>query len=155
MPDEIKTVTRRMLDRRLNPPAYVDEVRPTQTKHIFARTKQGTAIETATGAVNMGSIHFSGSHYDFSQGSYSFRAIRRTISIGSMASDGQCWWHLHHSRLGTVDSVGFRKNDSSPWVDKAAPMEPLYAFGPGTLTVRMQSLKGTHRVATSLEGIFS
>ncbi len=147
-------VTRRLLDKRRDPWEYRDEELPTKTVHIFPRAKQGTAIDSIAGETKMGSINFSGSHYDFGPGSYSLRIIRRTITIGSMASDGQCWWHLHHSREGTIDSIGFRKNDYSPWIHHGNPMEPLYALGPGTITVIMESLKGTHRIASSLEGIF-
>ena len=146
--------TRRFLDRSKNPPEYVDEELPTVTRHIFAREKQGTAIEPASGALNMGSICFSGSHYDFGPGSCALRILRRTVSYGSMETGGQLNWHLRHSRLGTVESLSFHNADKSPLVDHGGPMNPLYSFGPGTITTYMQSVVGTHRIASSLEGIF-
>lgn len=127
---------------------------PTKTVHIFARTKQGTAIDQPAGEVNMGSLAFSGSHYDFNPGSFSLRIIRRSVGYGSMASNGQLEWCLHHSRLGTVEKLTFRSHTNSPRVDHGDPMAPLYSFGPGTVTVRMRSLKGTHRISSSMEGIF-
>jgi hypothetical protein len=147
--------SRMHLDESLNPPGMVHEKLPTVTKKIFARTKMGgTAIDSTHGAVNFGSLAFSGSHRQFTPGSYALRVIRRTLSVGSMASDGRVWWKLHHSRLGTIDSIGFRKADYSPWLHSSSPMAPLYALGPGTITMYWQSQKGTHRVSASMEGVF-
>lgn len=145
-------VTRRFFD-----PAQMrmrDEEVPTVTLKIMKRgAAKGTAIDQTLGEVEMGSNYMSGSHYDFAPGSPSMRILRRTISIGSMATDGQVWWHLWHSRLGTVDSLGFRSNAQSPWISHGGPMNPLYALPPGTVKIIMQSLKGTHRVQTSMEAM--
>jgi len=146
--------TRRFLDRAKNPPEYVDEELPTKTVQIFAREKQGTYIIAGDGALNMGSIRFSGSHYDFAPGSYALRVLRRSVSYGSMSTGGQLNWCLRHSRLGTVEKLTFHNADKSPLVDHGGPMNPLYSFGPGTVTAYMQSVVGSHRIASSLEGIF-
>ena len=156
-------ISRKLLDKSRDPWEYVDQELPTKTKKIFSRTKLGTIIDSASGAVNMGSVQFSGSHHDFAPGSYSFRVTRQSVYVGSMAPDAQLIWKLRHSREGTVDSIPFgrsgtmqakylRYGPSTPLVK--APLEPIYAVGPGTLWTYFQSLKGTARVFSSLEGIF-
>jgi len=147
--------TRRFLDKSRNPWEYTDEELPTKTVHVFIRTKMGTRIDSSLGDINVGSIHFSGSHYDFGPGSYALRITRQDVGIGSPGGPGgQCWWKLHHSRLGTIDAIPLIGNDRDRLTRQGAPMEPLYSLGPGTITAYMLSLKGTHRVASSLEGIF-
>jgi len=152
---EVNRTVRRFLDKRTNPPSYVDEVLPTQTKQIFIRSKIGTAIDNSLGDINVGSTYFSGSHYDFSPGTTSLRVTRHVVGIGSPGGPGgQLWWKLRHSRLGTVDGIAFASARGQLIRDKA-PMEPLYAFGPGTISAYLRSLKGTWRVASSLESVLS
>jgi len=147
--------TRRYLDRMRNPPEYVDEELPTKTVKIFKRKQQGTAIDSSLGDLNFGSIQFTGSYYSFSQGSYSLRITRHTIGVGSPGGPGaQLWWKLRHSQLGTVDAIPMDSARGQIIRDKA-PMEPLYSFGSGIVTQYLRSLKGTWRIASSLEGIFS
>ena len=170
MPDEQRQfITRRFLDERLNPPAYTDEVLPTKSKRIFSRSKQGTIIDSASGPIIMGSVHFSGNHYDFAPGSYSFRVTRRVAACGSAALNHEIWWSLRHSREGTIDMLPFKQSmvpgvggtvstvAQSPRVLEAigGPLNPVYAFGPGTLWAYMRSLKGTARVSSLLEGLMS
>jgi hypothetical protein len=84
--------------------------------------------------------------------------------MGSMAPDSDAKWSLHHSREGTIDSFAFTrcgtmKFRQTPMLsDRSAfggPMNPLYSFGPGTLTQYVSSYKGTVRAFASLEGIIS
>ena len=154
--DETRTiVTRKFLDEMRNPPEYVEERLPTKTSKIFTRTKMGTCIDNSLGDINVGSIAFSGSHYEFSPGSYSLRITRHTLGIGSPGGPGaQLWWKLRHSRLGTIDAFGVAA--SRGYVERnRSPLEPIYSVGPGTITQYLRSLKGTWRVASSLEGVFS
>ena len=159
MADENKVeranITRRFLDKATDPWSYVDQELPTVTKKIFIRTKMGTAIDNSLGDINVGSLHFSGSHYDFAPGSYSLRITRQDIGIGSPGGPGgQLWWKLRHSRMGTIDAIPLTGNARDRLVRQGAPMEPLYSLGPGTITAYMRSLKGTHRVSSSMEGVF-
>ena len=151
---ERASVTRRFLDKRRNPWEYVDEALPTQTVHIFSRKKQGTMVDSSHGDVIVGSIQFSGSHYDFSPGSYSLRVTRRNASVGSIPStNGRANWLLRHSRIGTVDSIPFYRA-AARQIDVGDAMKPVYSFGPGTLWAYFNSKAGSLRVSSSLEGIF-
>ena len=146
--------TRRFLDKSRNPWEYIDEELPTQTVKVFARGKMGSAIDNSLGDTNYGSIHFTGSKYDFSPGSYSLRVTRHNIGVGSPGGPGaQLWWKLHHSRIGTLDAIAMN-NARGQLIRDKNPMEPLYVLGPGTITQYFRSLKGTWRVSTSLEGVF-
>ena len=163
---ERTSFTRRYLDNMKNPPEYVDETLPTKTIKIFSRKKQGTLMDPCTigGSIGiMGSIHFSGSHYDFSPGSYSLRITRRSVHVGSRTSYGaNVEWKLRHSREGTVDMIPFymgtrsqdRRNELARSELLGGPMNPIYAFGPGTLWTYFQPRRGTIRVYSSLEGVF-
>lgn len=147
--------TRRYLDRRRNPPEYVDDELPTKTVHIFKRNLQGTAIDSNVGETEMGSIEFSGSHYDFAPGSYALRIIRQSIGVGSFnpgAGAGLLYWTLWHSREGTIDCIPFTAAGRLNQV--GGPERPIYAFGPGTISVRFNPKAGTVRIFSSLEGIF-
>ena len=152
--DKVVT-TRRFLDKRRNPWEYVDEELPTTTRKIFSRGKQGTIIDSNSGITNMGSIEFSGSHYDFGPGSYSMRVIRRSVHIGSAQAQLNYEWKIRHSREGTVDMIPFYKGT----LDRShellgGPMRPIYSFGPGTIWTYFHPRKGTARVYSSLEVIF-
>jgi len=156
--------TRRFLDRSKNPPEYVDEELPTRTVKIFSRNKQGTIFSGTPTLMNMGSIRFSGSHYDFSPGSSSLRIIRRSVYVGSVmpTRNTELEWMLHHSRKGTVDAIPFFLGTQVPNTRRVplgaealgGPMNPLYSFGPGTIRTYFQSRRGSARVYSSLEGIF-
>lgn len=151
-------ITRRFYDRRRNPPQYVDEELPTQTVHIFARRKQGTILDSASGVTAMGSIYFSGSYHNDAPGSYSMRVTRRNVAIGSMGPRPVSFvWKLRHSRLGTVDGIPFylRGTINQPVIHETVggPMNPVYAFPPGTIWTYFQPYKGTARVFSSVEGI--
>jgi len=162
--DRRTIVTRRFYDERLNPPAYVEERLPTKTVHIFKRGfNKGTLIDGGLGAVEMGSIRFSGSHYDFGPGTYSLRVIRREIYIGSVmvGRNLEAEWSIHHSREGTIQKIPFFLGTQVPNLrpvpvgDKTlgGPMNPIYSFGPGTITTHFNSVRGSARVYSSLEGI--
>jgi len=159
--------TRRFLDKNRNPWEYTDEELPTKTVTIFSRKKQGTLVDPCTigGSIaNMGSIHFSGSNYDFAPGSFSLRIIRRSVHVGSRTSYGASTeWRLRHSRKGTIDAIPFylgtriqdRRNELARAEAFGGPMNPLYSFPPGTLWTYFKPDKGTCRVYSSLEGIMS
>jgi len=151
------STTQRLYDRRRDPPEYVDEQLPTATVRIFSRNKQGTILSLADGLTIMGSVHFSGSHYETAPGSFSLRIIRRSVYIGSAKQALDMEWRLRHSREGTVDIIPFYKG-SVP-ISRSAellgdPMRPIYAFGPGTIWAYFNPKRGTARVYSSLEGIF-
>lgn len=150
-----QSVTQRYLDRMRNPPEYVDDELPTKTVHLINRAQQGTIIDSNSGALNMGSVYFSGSHYDDAPGSFSLRITRRHAAVGSMdTAVGDVWWKLHHSRLGTVDMLPFQGGVVHSHLERGDRLAPVYSFGPGTITHYMQSLAGTARVSASMEGIF-
>jgi len=152
---EREFTTRRRLDKRRDPWEYVDEELPTKTVHIFKRTLQGTSIDSNVGETEMGSIEFSGSHYDFGPGSYALRIIRQSIGVGSFnpgAGAGLIDWVLHHSREGTIDAIPFTSAGRLNQV--GGPERPIYALGPGTISVRFNPRAGTVRIFSSLEGIF-
>ena len=167
--DRLST-TRRLLDRRANPPVYLDEELPTQTKKIFSRQKQGTlwdpSVFTPGTPMVMGSMQFSGSFYETSRGTYSLRITRRSIGIGSHDyRNVEVEWALRHSREGTVEKIPlmvgtrvYNRYNSQPtrMETLGGPMNPIYSFGPGTLWSYFhhgRSTRGTLRVYSSLEGI--
>jgi len=157
--------TRRFLDEMRNPPEYVDEKLPTKTVQIFKRAfGRGTVVHGQIGTVEMGSIHFSGSHYDFGPGSYSLRVTRRSVYVGSVmpTRNTELEWMLHHSRKGTLDAIPFFLGTQVPNTRRVpldaeargGPMSPIYSLSPGTITTYFQSRRGSARVYSSLEGIF-
>jgi len=157
--------TRRFLDETRNPPEYVDEKLPTKTVQIFKRAfGRGTVVHGQIGTVEMGSIHFSGSHYDFGPGSYSLRITRRSVYVGSVmpTRNTELEWTLHHSRKGTLDAIPFFLGTQVPNTRRVpldaeahgGPMNPIYSLGPGTIRAYFQSRRGSARVYSSLEGIF-
>ena len=162
-------VTKKFLDKSRDPWEYVDQELPTQTKRIFSRAKQGTIIDSASGAMNMGSVQFSGSHYDYAPGSYSFRVTRRVAAVGSASLNHDIYWMLRHSQEGTLDVLPFKQSVitgiggsastvvQSPRVLEAigGPMNPIYSFGPGIITAYFRSRKGSARVSSLIEGIMS
>jgi len=156
--------TRRFLDRMKNPPEYVDEELPTKTVKIFKRGfANGTTIDGLSGTQSVGSIKFSGSHYDFGPGSYSLRITRREAFVGSVMSGRnlEAEWSIWHSREGTIDVIPFfigsqrynRRAENWKAVALGGPMNPVYAFGPGTLNTFFSATRGSARVYSSLEGI--
>lgn len=158
--------TRRFLDKRRNPWEYIDEELPTTTVKIFSRKKQGTILDSSSGLTIMGSIYFSGSHYEFDPGTYSLRVIRRSVYVGSImpTRNTNHEWKLRHSREGTVDMIPFfigtqvansNRNRVEPSEARGGPMNPLYTFGPGTIWAYWNPRSGTARVYSSLEGILS
>ena len=159
--------TRRFLDKMRNPPEYVDEELPTKTVKIFSREKQGTILAgSLSGATqfNMGSMEFTGSHYDFAPGSYALRITRRSVYIGSVMSNRNTnfEWKLRHSRLGTIDMIPMfigtqaANRRSGDWKAEAfgGPMNPIYSLPPGTLWTYFRGRSGSARVYSSLEGVF-
>lgn len=154
--------TRRFLDKRREPWEVVEEELPTTTKKVFARGKQGTALDTGAGRTIMGSYRITGSHYDFAPGTYSYRVTRRSVHIGSYENTNcEIDWELRHSREGTVDRIPFllgtpakfRGRDSNRAEAFGQPLAPLYSFGPGTIWTYFNPKRGTVRVFSVLEGL--
>ena len=159
-------LTRRFLDKAANPWEYRDEELPTKTVQIFKRAYgRGTVIHGQIGTVMMGSIQFSGSHYDFGPGSYSLRVTRRSVYVGSVmpTRNTELEWMIHHSRKGTLDAIPFFLGTQVPNLRSVpigketlgGPMNPIYSLSPGTITTYFQSRRGSARVYSSLEGIVS
>ena len=171
MPDRDQKVdrvsfTRRFLDKSRNPWEYVDEEVPTKTVKIFKRgCANGTMIDGLSGTLSVGSIQFSGSHYDFGPGSYSLRVTRRSVYVGSVmpSRNLEAEWSLWHSREGTIDVIPFFLGTQVPNLRgvpigaeaRGGPMNPIYSFGPGTINTFFSSRRGSARVYSSLEGIIS
>jgi len=158
-------ITRRFLDKAVNPWEYREEELPTETSKIFKRAYgRGTVVHGQIGTVMMGSIQFSGSHYDFSPGSYSLRITRRSVYVGSVmpTRNTELEWLLYHSRLGTVDAIPFFLGTQVPnhrsvpvgAEVKGDPKRPIYSLPPGTISTFFQSRRGSARVYSSLEGVF-
>jgi len=158
-------VTRKSLDKSRDPWEYVDEVLPTETVKVFKRAYgRGTVIHGQIGTVMMGSIQFSGSHYDFGPGSYSLRVIRRSVYVGSVmpTRNTELEWMIHHSQIGTLDAIPFFLGTQVPntrmvplgMEARGGPRNPIYSLGPGIITTYFQSRRGSARVYSSLEGIF-
>jgi len=157
------STTFRYYDRRRNPPEYVEAELPTQTVKIFSRNKQGTILDSSSGLTIMGSIYFSGSHYDKAPGTFSMRVVRRSVYVGSImpTRNTNHEWMLRHSREGTVDMIPFFlgtqvANRSRMTLNVEAlgdSMKPIYAFGPGTLWTYWNPRSGTARVYSSLEAL--
>ncbi|MBA7711021.1 hypothetical protein ES703_119971 [subsurface metagenome] len=156
--------TRRYLDRMKNPPEYVDEELPTKTVKIFKRGyANGTMIDGLSGTLSVGSIEFSGSHYDFGPGSFSLRIMRRSVYVGSVmvGRNLELEWAMHHSREGTIDVIPFFLGTQVPNLRGipigaevlGGPMNPIYSLGPGTINTFFSSRRGSARVYSSLEGI--
>jgi len=148
--------TRKLLDKSRDPWEYVDQELPTKTKQIFARRKQGTMLDSASGDTIMGSVAFSGLHHDFSPGSYSLRVTRRTLSIAPSATQAfKYGWRLRHSSLGTIDSITLQGSALGIINEQVKdPLSPIYALPPGTVWQYYRPYKGTCRVSASMEGVF-
>ena len=130
----VQYVTRRYLDRRTNPPRYVDEELPTSTVTFRGPLRRG-AVRAPRGTI-LGSFRVTGSFYDYAPGSYSLRITRLSVFAGSREAQ----WMIRHSRVGTVDIQIFSGSSTlatSQFQQRnffGDPMRPLYSFGPGTVT---------------------
>ena len=119
-------ISPRRIDPRLNPPDYVDEPLPTDSKVLLV-LRRGR-IRAPRGTI-LGELRLTGSVRPLSSpGSFSLRVTRVSIVAGSRQVD----WHIRHSRDGTYDIIHF---ESPGQVTRlGGPLEPIYAFGPGTVT---------------------
>jgi len=133
--------TRRHLDKQKDPWEYVDEELPTTTiklkgaaGRVSTRAPLGTAAE--------GSYRITGSHYDFSPGTYSLRVTRLSVGVmGSTNFQGTLFqWHLRHSRQGTIDVLTFGAQGRV--FERGDRMRPIYSAGPGTLFWGWDTFKG-------------
>lgn len=136
--------TKRFLDKQKNPWEYRDEELPTVTvklkgaaRRVVTRAPLGTAAE--------GSYRITGSHYDFSPGTYSLRVTRvHVAAIGTTDSGYQgtvYQWHIRHSRQGTIDVIGLGPGHRDVTL-QGDSMKPVYSAGPGTLFWGWDTFKG-------------
>jgi hypothetical protein len=118
--------TRRLLDPLGNPPRYVDEELPVRS--IVLQGIERKTSERGPHGTAVGSYRVTGTFYETAMGSNSLRVTRLSLFSGSRNNG----WYMHHSRKGTVEEINF----PSPGQHSAigAPYEPLYSFGPGTIT---------------------
>ena len=139
------STTKRFLDKRRNPWEYVDEELPTTTikrglpeKVGRARAPHGTAI---------GSYRITGSHYDFSPGTYSLRVTRLSVACGSR----EACWAIRHSRTGTADIIYFPAAGQETRLGN--PLAPVYAFGPGTVMWQFLDVGSAYWMSSHIEGV--
>ncbi len=119
-------VTRRFLDPLGNPPDYADEVLPVQSVVLQGALRKSS--ERGPHGTATGSYRLSGSFYETAMGSNSLRITRLSLFSGSRNNG----WYIRHSRKGTVDEINFESAGQHSAI--GAPYEPLYSFGPGTIT---------------------
>lgn len=118
-------VSKRFRDPQIDPPMFQDEELPTLSKTLRGAQRKGR--ERLPHGSALGSLRLTGSQREFSPGSYSLRVTRVSLSTGSR----NMAWFIRHNRVGTVDVVDFPAPGQHYVV--GAPMEPIYAFGPGTV----------------------
>lgn len=117
--------SRKLLDKRRNPPAMVDEELPTLTKNLLV-LKRGR-VRAPRGTI-VGSFYLTGSVRPLSApGSFSFRVTRLSLATGSRNME----WAIRHSRNGTYDVISFPNPGQETRL--GGPMNPIYAFGPGSV----------------------
>ena len=138
---EKQVTVRSYLDKRRDPPEYIDEELPTTTillkgpaGRVTTRTPRGTNAE--------GSYRITGSHYDTGKGTYSLRITRVNVSaVGTTNFQGTVHqWHIRHSRRGTIDVLTF--GEQGRVILTGGPRSPVYAVGPGTLFWGWDTFKG-------------
>jgi hypothetical protein len=117
---------KRFLDPESNPPTYKDEELPTQTVKFQGHSRK--VRERAPHGTTLGSVRLTGSYYETALGTYSLRVTRVSVFSGSRNNA----WHIRHSRQGTVDVIDFPSPGQH--VNLGGPYEPVYSFGPGTVT---------------------
>lgn len=117
--------TRRFLDRRHNPPEFVDEEVPTVSRNLLV-LRRGR-VRSPRGTI-LGSVRLTGSIRPLSApGTFSLRVTRVSVFTGSR----NMAWFIRHSRDGTYDVIHFPSPGQETRL--SGPMEPIYAFGPGTV----------------------
>lgn len=118
--------SRRFLDTRRDPPEFVDEQLPTNTRNLLV-IRRGR-VRAPRGTIT-GSMRLTGSYRPFAghPGSYSLRVTRVSLFAGSR----DVAWHIRHSRDGTYDVIEFPAPGQE--VLLGGPQSPIYAFGPGTV----------------------
>lgn len=132
--------TRRYLDPAKSPPQYIDEELPTITVKLLGPERRASARMPA-GTI-AGSFRITGTNYDLTPGTYSFRATRLSVGIAGDSGAGTSkftypWkgtvynFHIRHSREGTILTETF--NQSEQRVRQGNALSPIFSVGPGTL----------------------
>lgn len=137
--------TRRFLDRQRNPPEYVDEELPTTTVQLGGASNVGRARAPRGTAV--GSLRLTGSYQPLAPGTYSLRVTRLSVFAGSR----EVTWYLRHSRTGTADIIYFPAPGQETRL--GGPKNPVYAFGPGTLTYGFLEAGSAYWMGAHMEGV--
>ncbi len=113
------------LDTQKNPPEFVDQVIPTDSKNLLFAKRGRMRAPHGSG---VGSITLTGSWRTLTgPGTYSLRITRVSLFTGSRNME----WGIWHSRVGTYDIIGFPTPGQETRL--GAPMDPIYSFGPGTV----------------------
>ena len=139
------SVTQRRLDNRQNPPAYVDEALPTETVVLRGPLKRGRS--RAPSGTIAGSYRITGSYQPTAPGTYSLRVTRLSVFAGSRYVS----WFIRHSRTGTADIIYFPSAGQETRL--GGPLEPVYAFGPGTVLYGFLEAGSAYWMGQHLEGL--
>lgn len=135
--------TKKFLDKRPSPWEYVDEELPTISVRICANGRRTPRVRGTGGVVNAGSYWLSGTY----QGTYSLRVTRVSVASGSPGA----LWSIRHSREGTRDQIYFPAPAQE--ILLGGPMEPVYAFGPGTVLAEWTVTGTAQWFYSDIEGI--
>lgn len=146
------STTKKFFDKQRNPWGYVDEQLPTTTVKLHGPARRDSA-RAPRGTNAEGSYRITGSYQPDSEGTYSLRMTRLSVSaVGSpQASRGTVFqWHLRHSRQGTlmvhVLQPGAAQSGALPAADRVnllgGPLNPIVSVGPGTLLWGWDTFKG-------------
>lgn len=139
------SVTRRYLDRQLDPPEYVDEELPTTTVKLRLPGRKGR--ERAPHGTAIGSIRLTGSYHETDRGTYSLRVTRVSVASGSRETG----FAVRHSRTGTLDIIYFPAAGQETRL--GGPKEPVYSVGPGTLFYHFLEAGSAYWLSAHLEGV--
>ncbi len=138
---------RRFIDYQVDPPAIVDEDLPTTT--VKLTIGKGGRFRAPHGT-QTGSYRITGSHRELTApGTYALRVTRVSVASGSRETN----WYIRHSRKGTVDIIYFPAPGQETRL--GGPMNPIYAFGPGTVIYGFLESGSAHWLSQHMEGIVS
>jgi hypothetical protein len=137
--------TRKFKDRILDPPEFVDEEVPSLTIKLPYRGLQGR--QRAPRGTHTGTYYIKGTQYDTGIGTYGVRITRLSVFAGSR----DVFWHIRHSRIGTVDIIYFPASGQEYQLGNG--MAPIYSFGPGTISHGFLNAGSAYWMGYHLEGV--
>ena len=155
--------SQRYLDRRKDPPEFVDLELPTRTIHLLGPGRRST-FRAPSGTVE-GSYRITGSWRNFAPGTYSLRLINLRLGVRGKSEAGTHpnapqyrgtihEFYIRHSRDGTIFSTDFDGPDNRTFAGD--PLRPVLAVGQGTLFYawRLREGAGTGVTLTqNIEGV--